>query len=462
MTARGLAHRTLCVLFVAVTGLAYLAAGSPAGTRGFRYIAVHLVLSTCMLFAWATSQTASAIEHRWTLVSGLVARLLLIACPSFTSVDVIRYLWDGRSVLVGIDPYRVSPQSAPPELYAGWPFPGVGVQLATLYPPGAQCLFALGALFGPEGAWWAWKSLLVAASSATVLVSDRLLDRLSRRRHLPMVALSPLLVLEAGVGAHVDTFATLALVAALYAWRQGRAGIAGTLLGLGGLVKLSPLLAAPPLFLSGNRRERARLIRTALGVFGGMHLMAICAGYRPPGSLLAFAKSWQFGSPAFSVTELVGGEPVARAFSALVATIGVIAGGRLGASGRWLSGVLVTFVCLFVASPVVFPWYLLPLVPLLAARPSAPAIAWVLAHPLTYVVIDAPDAGGAWAAVPWTAWVTVLAAALAQGLRAWSRRTQRRNVRRADAALQRDSANAPCVATAAVRATTPAASSGAA
>ncbi len=411
--SRGRTHRVLCTSFVAATGFAYLAAAAPAGTRGARYICLHIGLSVLMLLVWATSPGAAPAEHRWTVLSGIAARLLLIACPAFTSVDVSRYLWDGRSVLVGIDPYRIPPDHAPHQLYAGWVFPGVRTDLPTLYPPGAVFLFALSALFGPEGSWWVWKVTVFAASSATVVVCDRLLEQLSRRRHLPLVALSPLLVLEAGVGAHVDALATLALAGAVYAWSRRRAGITGVLLGVGGLVKFWPLLAGVPLFFSANRREGARLICAAAALFGGAYLVILGAGYRPFGSLGVFARNWEFGSPVFSAAAALLGGRIARVLAAAV-TIGVvIVGGRLGAKGRWLLGVQVVLALMFAASPVVFPWYLSALVPLLSAMPTAPILVWVLAQPLTYEVIDTTDVGGPWAPAPWVALAITLAVGLA-------------------------------------------------
>jgi hypothetical protein len=148
MTSGGRVHRVLCACYVAAAGLAYTVAASPAGTRGVRYIGLHLGLSVVMLLVWATSQRAAPPEHRWTLRSGIVARLLLIACPSFTSLDVSRYLWDGRSIVMGLDPYRIPPDQAPHELYVGWEVPAVRADLPTLYPPAAELLFALSALFG--------------------------------------------------------------------------------------------------------------------------------------------------------------------------------------------------------------------------------------------------------------------------------------------------------------------------
>lgn len=399
MNSRGLAHRTLCVVFVATTGLAYLAAASPAATRGLRYVFVHLVLSAVMLLVWATSRNVSTSEYRWTLASGLFARLLLLACPSFTSVDISRYLWDGHAILIGLDPYRLAPNQAPPALFAGWQFPGVGTHVATIYPPGAQSVFALCALFGPIGAWWAWKIILLIASTATVVVCERLLARRSCPQHLPLVALNPLLVLEAGVGAHVDALAVLALAAALLAGERKRTSLTGVLLAIGGLMKFLPLLAVVPLFFAAKRRDAWRLLLTAAVVFGGAYGLAIGAGYRPVGSLFLVGETWAYGSSLFAWAADQIGDTAARALAAGLAISGLIASGWFGSQGQSMLGIVVAFTAIFTASPVFFPWYLTPMVPVLAAMPTVPVMAWLLSQPLSYA--GTGEDGDPWRLVSW-------------------------------------------------------------
>jgi len=63
----------------------------------------------------------------------------------------------------------------------------------------------------------------------------------------------------------------------------------------------------------------------------------------------------------------------------------------------------------FIVSPVVFPWYLMVLVPLVAIRPSAVVITWLTAAPLTYEVIDRFDSEGVWQPATWPLLVVALA-----------------------------------------------------
>src|SRR5712692_3925501 len=215
-------HRILCTLFVAIARLAYFIAASPAGTRGLRYIGLHFALSALMVVVWAFSgRVAGPAERCWTLWAGMAARALLIAVPPFTTHDVIRYLWDGRAALSGIDPYRISPAAAA-ALLGSWPIPVDNAHYVTLYPPGAIGLFALCAILGPTLAPWAWKTLVVVTSLITLGFSAAVLRVTSLERHLPLVALSPVLILEAGIGAHLDTVVALFVVVAVFFVQRGR------------------------------------------------------------------------------------------------------------------------------------------------------------------------------------------------------------------------------------------------
>jgi alpha-1,6-mannosyltransferase len=397
-------HRIACLLFVAGVGSTYLVAAAPPASRGAAYIAVHLVLSGLMLAAWATGEPD---DHHWTLAAGVLARGVLVALPPFTTHDVDRYLWDGAVVLSGHDPYRLAPDDAAlVSLRAEWPTPAEHARYPTLYPPGALALFALVAQVGPAWAPVVWKLLVLAASVATVFVAAALLRRNGCERHLSLVALSPLLVLEGGVGAHVDLIATLALAGALLLVGARRPAAAGATLGAGAVMKLAPALALVPLAIALGRRDAGRLLAAAGAVGALAYGGAVLFGLRPVGSLFVFLAQWRFGSPLYAAAEAV----LARALVPLAATAALaaalLAAARAARRGNEMAGVQMALAAPLLASPVVFPWYLSALVPVLALRPSAAALLWLTAAPLTYEVIGRFEATGAWTPTAWPLWTT--------------------------------------------------------
>ncbi len=381
-------HRLLCVLFVLATAGAYGVAAGPVDARGRGYVALHLLLCALMLGTWATSRAAGRAEHRWTIAAGALARLVLIAVPPFTSRDVERYLWDGRVAFAGLDPYRLSPDAPALEsLRIAWPYPVPVEFLPTLYPPGALALFALAASTGLAWAFWTWKLIVTLASLATLWLVARLARDRGRERHLPLVALSPLLVLEAGVGAHVDTVAALGVAAALGSARGVRASVA---LAGGALAKLLPAAALLPLAARRGARDRSRLLAGAGAILALGYGVALAAGFRPVGSLTTFLSGARFGSPLFAALAGTLGTAAAWPFAAVALLVALAQSVRRARRGDWRSGVGWALAAPLIASPVVYPWYLMPLGPLLVLVPSFFLLGWVVALPLTYEVIDRP------------------------------------------------------------------------
>jgi hypothetical protein len=72
------------------------------------------------------------------------------------------------------------------------------------------------------------------------------------------------------------------------------------------------------------------------------------------------------------------------------------------------STILLAIAAPLVFTPVVYPWYLMPLVPLTALQPRAWAIGWITILPLTYEVIDRFDACGVWEPAVWPLLLVVL------------------------------------------------------
>lgn len=405
MIARSVLHRYLCGLFVFATGCVYLIGVAPAGAHAAYGIALRFLLVLLMFGAWATSRGGTEKEHRWTLLAGIAARLLVAPIAVTMTHDVQRYLWDGAVFWSGLDPYRLAP--AAPEVAALrtiWPTPPEHVAYSTIYPPGAVFLFGAATSLGPAWAPWVWKLFIVAASLGTLRLGARALEQLGLSRHLPLLAFSPLLVMETATGAHLDMVCALAVAAGLHLGARGKAASAGAVLGAGALVKFLPLLALLPLAARFEGRQARRLFASAAAVVCVGYGAALLLGLRPLGSLPVFFERWRFGSPTFSALAAVLGDAQALRLMPLVAGTVLLGAMRL-ARWDWRSAVALAVAAPLVASPVVFPWYLAPIVPAVALAPSAFALAWATTIPLTNEVIDRWQTTGIWEPASWPLWV---------------------------------------------------------
>ncbi|MGI8783707.1 MAG: glycosyltransferase 87 family protein [Acidobacteriota bacterium] len=402
MTVTKLLHRVLCVLFILASGAVYLVAHAPAGRRSAYGIVLHLLLALIMFGAWATSRSATADEHRWTLVAGFLARLLVFPVGISLGHDGQRYLWDGAVFWAGLDPYTLPPSaSALADLRAVWSTPAEHMAYTTIYPPGAIALFGLAASAGPTWALRIWKLLVTVASVGTLCAGAKLLQERSLARHLPLVAFSPLLVMETATGAHLDVISALAVAVALFLVHRRRFGAAGMALGAGVLLKFLPGVALLPLAVSLGRRSAIRLLAGAAVVVVAGYGIAFQLGLRPLGSLFVFFERWRFGSPIFTALSAIFGDAWAQRIAPCLLVVALLVIVRLACRHSWVTLVPPALAVPLLASPVVFPWYLASLVPALALAPSAFLLAWLTAIPLTYEVIDRFDTLGAWEPASW-------------------------------------------------------------
>ena len=333
------------------------------------------------------------------LASAVLIRTIFIGTPPLLSDDLYRYLWEGRLLLEGGNPFLTPPTAITgldDELRALVNHPDI----PSLYPPLALWWFQFLAVLGrtPE-----------VAQATTALVDVGIVAALLRVRLLPqraaLYALHPLPILEAASGAHIDTLALFLATLAL----TTRGGTLWALLG--GVTKLLPLALIPPL-LSGQRPTA--WVGTGVAGVGITICLAwpvLDAGPALFTALGTYAHHWTFNPVAY---------PLLAPFFGLY-TRGVLAAIGLFATlyiwrvsqDPWsaFTGVGVTFL---IVSPTVHPWYVL-WVFLPAAVTGRRDLTFAASFfQASYVVLFTLDpATGTWGAGPWLAAITWLPAVLA-------------------------------------------------
>jgi len=389
---------------------------------GLYVIAQYTLMAFFMLLAWYNSPNESSFRHyKALLMVAIITRVVLIDIAPYTSNDVDRYLFDGRIAYEGYDPYQLSHDSPQlTELRAQWQPPPEHAAYATLYPPVSLALFAFASSFGVENAQLAWQWLLLIAGLSTVWVAALVLKQAKKLKHIALVALSPLLILETGVGLHIDAFSTLAVISALYLWQQKRNALCGAIIGLGMAIKILPVMLLLPFFFSQKTMLDAfTLVFNCVLTVALIYCTTYALGYYPVGSIGVFFEKWRSASPLFSLigerlssTEIVIVIlSILTIFSSAIAYLSFRYRRSLAtkdnqhpeqASSHILYASIQMAIALpLLVSPVVFPWYLLPLVPVLALWPNKYLIGWMLIMPLTYEVLGQFIAYQLWQPAQW-------------------------------------------------------------
>jgi alpha-1,6-mannosyltransferase len=418
-------HPILIAYFLLVCGAQAFQSFAPT-QKIWSYIALHLILGLLMTFYVFAAKGVKVQRDTWLWVVAALSRLIWIGAEPYTSEDMWRYLWDGAVLVEGFDPYHFAPIApALEQLRQYWPLPPSNTSIPTLYPPLALALFAMASWVGAEGAFWAWKLMLALVSLGILAVMAILCQRLQKQYLLGWVALHPLLILEAGVGAHLDTWVALWLILALLAWQHKRAGWTGVFLGLGVITKLTPLVFVPFFAITWRDRQRYVFGASLLSVVFGAYLLAGLWGLSALGSLGHFITHWSFGSPFMSLLSAFVPPMLARWLS--LAGLVFALSYHLWRSQKIcaaedpniaaLSSMLLYGIAIFwFFCPVVYPWYLMPMVVLWALRPNVWVWCWMMSFPLTYEVVISYTLEKRWEPALWPLIVLVSATALGAGV----------------------------------------------
>ncbi len=356
------------------------------------------------------------------LISVGISSCALMSMEPVLSEDVWRYVWDGFVTSSGVNPYCYPPESSHLDAFSQNNNLDVTrslighSELPTIYPPLAQFIFSFSSLFTPS-------SLPIRCLGAlALLLCTRLLFRLLQGREVNpslvvLFAFNPLVLIETSVSGHVDIFAIGFVLFALRLAQLGYGYLSASAVSGAILTKVIPILIIPFVF---QRRWRQWLLCFVL--IAAVYSLLSTGDCSPLGSLSTFSGKWRHNEGIFGVlnwmyeTLLSDLEPPALMSSTLaywltgtdqinttgllatVATkftcLSLIIGAFCWVQPRpWFNEIKVfgLFGCFFLCSPVVHPWYLiwvLPLLPFLwSARGlvgSAPLIWWSISVLVAY------------------------------------------------------------------------------
>ncbi len=246
-------------------------------------------------------------------------------------------------------------------------------------------------------------ALSMAAGGVYMAAAVRVPARLGRPwTHVAIYAWNPLLVVEAYSGGHVDLEVAAGVAAFVWALLANRSALPGGVLAGAVAVKLWPVLLVP--FLVGWFRSQPRRLMAGLGVFALLALMT-AALFAPAlqaqatsGTAL-YARTWEANGWAYELFDLAAGRlqrllalqtdrrVIGRAIlmgGLAVAAVALAAGGGLRGHLPDRTGLLVMLMLL--CSPVLWPWYYLPVVPLAAVtQRRVGLLLWTALLPLVYL-----------------------------------------------------------------------------
>ncbi len=336
--------------------------------------------------------------HRVIVVGFVLAALwhlpFLLMAPG-SDDDVHRYVWDGRVQRLGYNPYIVVPSD--PAL-GGLHTPETRTlnnpDVPSPYPAGAQLFFR--AVTAIHESVFALKVAFVVCDLAIVLVLLDILRCSGQGAHWVLAyAWNPLLATVAGSG-HIDIVGVLLLLVSVAALVRRWLAVAALAFGLAVSVKLVPIVLLPLYW----RRVRMRDAALAAIVVGLLYVPFFNHGRIPIGSLGTYVQRFRFNDPVFATIERVAAPQFAAGLAVLAGFLTAI--WMRSKAAAWSSDAFAwPMAASLLFAPVVYPWYLLWLLPFVRSAPTVPIIIWTVSIIPTYYVWHLRTLGRPWLVPGW-------------------------------------------------------------
>jgi alpha-1,6-mannosyltransferase len=406
------------------------------GDRGGPYFMATLTLAGVVYLLAIREFFATPTFARRVVVVGLVLaavwNIAFLRVPAGADDDIHRYVWDGRVQRLDYNPYIVVPSD--PAL-SGLHTPETRTlnhpDLPSPYPAGAELFFR--AITAIHESVFALKVAFVICELAIVFVVLDILRSSGQPAHWVLAyAWNPLLATEVAGSGHIDIVGVLLLLVSVAALERRWRAVAALAFGLAIAVKVLPIVLLPLYW----KRVRIRDAALAAIVVGLLYLPFLDHGRIPIGSLGTYVQSFRFNGPVFAALARVA-PPQLLAGLAVLVGLATATWLRIRDAGHELSAhasrqttttgntgfhrgappvfPLVNSVppvvqasafawpmaASLLCAPVVYPWYLLWLLPFVGSASTVPIIIWTVSIIPTYYVWHLRTLGRPWLAPGW-------------------------------------------------------------
>lgn len=338
-------------------------------------------------------------QSRVIVIGIMLAALWQVAfllVPPGLDDDIHRYVWDGRVQRLGYNPYLVVPSDpALAPLHTSETRTLNHPELPSPYPAGAELFFR--AVTAIHESIFALKVAFVLCDFAIAFILLDVLRRSEQAEHWVLAYVwNPLLAIEVAGSGHIDIVGVLLLLVSVAALARRWRAVAAVAFGLAVAVKLLPIVLLPLYW----KRVRMRDGALAAIVAGLLYVPFLNHGRLPTGSLGTYVRSFRFNDPVFATLEGVMSPQVVVGIAALVGFLFAIWLRRKSAAwsgDEFAWPMAASLLC----APVVYPWYLLWLLPFLRSTTTVPLMIWTVSVIPTYYVWHLRRVGRLWLVPGW-------------------------------------------------------------
>ncbi|RLJ61543.1 hypothetical protein CLV86_2564 [Lacinutrix venerupis] len=225
-------------------------------TAHFKLVSIYVLLFTSFYFLIKNNKENT---NFLTAIAFLFRAIFILSIPNL-SQDFYRFIWDGRLILQGINPYLHTPESyisqaqypvaQAQELYNG--MRQLNASHFTNYPPINQLCFIIAGIFAGKsivGSAMVLRLLIIAADFGILYYGKKLLKQLKLPTHnIFWYILNPFIIIELTGNLHFEGVMIFFLIWSLYLLHVGKWKWAAVVFALSIATKLVPLMFLPLFF----------------------------------------------------------------------------------------------------------------------------------------------------------------------------------------------------------------------
>lgn len=289
---------------------------------------------------------------------GLIFRITLLPTSYTTSDDVHRYLWEGKVIVNGYNPFTTPPEDSSLIHLQDDNYEKVTFKhMSAIYPPLSQIVFAINCLIADNSVVLLKVIYLIFEVLTLIFLLKLLILKGKDPKLILLYAWLPLPIMEYFINAHIDAIGITFLALFLYYFEKNRISLSSIMLALAFLSKLLALLILP-LVIKKLGIKKALLfyvvfIVTCLifyvpFIYGNFDILA---------GLFRYLAHWEFNGSVYNLIKIFfsRGDIVRTVCGVLLLLSVLIISFRYKDFSK---AVFAVFLCVVIFSTTLYPWYL--------------------------------------------------------------------------------------------------------
>ncbi len=344
----------------------------------------------------------------------LLFRLLFLMATPNLSQDYFRFIWDGRMIAEGLNPYLSLPQdfirsSVYPVAQAEELYGGMGELNGshyTVYPPLNQFVFLISSLLSNSifGAVVWMRLIIILADLGILYFGKKILERLQLPAyHIFWYLLNPFIIIEMGGNLHFEGVMIFLLLWGFHLVLSGKWKAAAVLIGFSASVKLISLIFIPMFFNFLGWKKFLAFGSLAALSFGILYVPFLSDGLLEFyfTSLNMYFNNFEFNAGIFYIVRWIGyqstGYNIIRTvgkFTPFV-VLGIVLSIAFFRKNNTFQQVVISMLlaisAYYFTATVVHPWYVAVLLALSIFTRFRYPLIWSLVVMLSYFAYSNPD-----------------------------------------------------------------------